>query len=100
MIVPLFVNPCGSAIVGQPAAGKTPAGGGGGGGGGGGAGGLLIVMLPPAPGEAISLAPQAANVAQVAVTIMISDKRLIEAIKSPLRRTGLLNITSEASPNH
>src|SRR6187402_823009 len=62
VMVPESVSPCGSEIVGHPAAGVTSTGPVGVGVGvGAGAGGLLIVMLPPVPGEAMSSGPQAAS---------------------------------------
>ena len=60
VIVPESVRPCGSEIVGQPAAGVTSDGGVAVGVGvGAGAGGYLMVMLPPVPGEAMSSGPHA-----------------------------------------
>src|SRR6478735_10946001 len=66
VIVPESVRPCGSEIVGQPAAGVTSTGPVGiGVGVGAGAGGLLMVMLPPVPDEAMSSGPQALSASRL-----------------------------------
>ena len=85
-------------MLGQTVAGVTTGAGLGGGGGGGGAAGLLIVIGPPVPGDAMSLAPHAASAAQLAVAINTNEKRLNEAIKSPLRTHRLIEVSSGEWP--
>ena len=65
LMVPPSVSPCGSAMVGHPAAATTVEVVGVGVGAGAGAGGLLMVTLPPVPGEATSPAPQPATASEL-----------------------------------